>query len=423
MREFPVLHCNRKGWTFFPAVVAICALNIGCTQWRSIDNQVFDNGRLNALAHNSNTVVAVGSVWIKASNQFDAAVWTSSNGRSWTRVPHDDATFGGPGNQNISDVIWTGTQFVAVGADTSGGDADGAVWVSVDGTTWTRVTHDETVFGGSANQAMLAVATGPSGIVAVGQTTYISDPPADFNDPAAWWSGDGITWQRMALMEPGGEAFGQRVDDVILDYPGRPDDPEIPYGLTISIAVGFDGSKPGACGYWTVWTVLDTLQSTSGFCDMTTSDFHNNPRTIDVVGGYIYVSLKVRPDLSSASEVSVISNAGGTWQNAGSLSPAETYTNVLGSGEIDGTLWLVGNAGDWDGMTGWIWKLGRESRTILEGVLESDERVVTKARDAVDFKGVPTVAGYDFIGPKAFKGVVWYRRQCRWFQWPICQPD
>ena len=162
---------------------------------------------------------------------------------------------------------------------------------------------------------------------------------------------------------------------------------------------------------------------------MTTSDYNSYPQTIDVVGRYIYVSLNVLPDLNSANESIVISNAGGAWQKIGSLSAGEGFFNVLGSGEIDGALWFVGNSGpanytDFnDGLWGWIWGLGRDNRTILDRVLEGDERVVAYARDAVDFKDVPIVVGYDemkFL--RTYKGVVWYRRKCRW-QWPICQPD
>ncbi len=44
-----------------------------------------------------------------------------------------------------------------------------AVWTSVDGITWSRVPHDETVFGGGAGYSMGTVTVGGPGLVATGQ--------------------------------------------------------------------------------------------------------------------------------------------------------------------------------------------------------------------------------------------------------------
>jgi len=70
---------------------------------------------------------------------------------------------------------------VAVGNDSSGGDFDAAVWTSPDGVVWSRVAHDEAVFGGDANQQVVSVATMESGIVAVGD----EESGGDF-DAAVW---------------------------------------------------------------------------------------------------------------------------------------------------------------------------------------------------------------------------------------------
>jgi hypothetical protein len=67
-----------------------------------------------------------------------------------------DVTAGGPG-------------LVAVGHDqVPGGDANAAVWTSTDGIAWSRVPHDEAVFGGGDGNAMLGVTAGGPGLVAVG---------------------------------------------------------------------------------------------------------------------------------------------------------------------------------------------------------------------------------------------------------------
>jgi len=125
-----------------------------------------------------------------------AAVWTSVDGMSWSRVPHDEATFGGAGEQYMTSVIAGGPGLVAVGwdLDPSGFDADAAVWTSPDGINWSRVPHDEEVFGGPSYQAMWGATASGSRVVAVG-----SSRSSQADDPIAtvWSSFDGITWSRV----------------------------------------------------------------------------------------------------------------------------------------------------------------------------------------------------------------------------------
>jgi hypothetical protein len=59
----------------------------------------------------------------------DAAVWTSPDGITWSRVPQDEAVFGGERNQQMTSVTIGGPGLVVVGSDESGGDRDTAVWV------------------------------------------------------------------------------------------------------------------------------------------------------------------------------------------------------------------------------------------------------------------------------------------------------
>ena len=103
----------------------------------------------------------------------------------WTRIAHDETVFGGPGDQQMGSVtVWEGG-LVAVGSDRSGGDLDAAVWTSADGVTWTRIPHDETVFGGPGNQQMGSVTTWEGGLVAVGW-----DKSGGDEDGAAWMASD-----------------------------------------------------------------------------------------------------------------------------------------------------------------------------------------------------------------------------------------
>jgi hypothetical protein len=98
-----------------------------------------------------------------------AAVWTSTDGLVWSRVPHDEAVFGGSESQSMTSVTTGGPGLVAVGWD--GGSlvrGSAAVWTSTDGLIWSRVPHDEMVFGGGGEQSMTSVTSGGPGLVAVG---------------------------------------------------------------------------------------------------------------------------------------------------------------------------------------------------------------------------------------------------------------
>lgn len=57
---------------------------------------------------------------------------------------------------------------MAVGGDGLLDDADAAVWTFPDGVSWSRVPDDEAVFGGAEGQSMTSVTVGGPGLVAVG---------------------------------------------------------------------------------------------------------------------------------------------------------------------------------------------------------------------------------------------------------------
>lgn len=122
----------------------------------------------------------------------------------WTRIA-DPSLSGGDGPQSMMDVAVGGGVAVAVGFDSSGGDDDAAVWYTLDGVTWSRVAHDEAVFGGVGYQRMLGVAASESGFVAVGFEGDAADS-SDTNSvtfqsseshAAVWRSDDGINWTRV----------------------------------------------------------------------------------------------------------------------------------------------------------------------------------------------------------------------------------
>jgi hypothetical protein len=162
-----------------------------------------------------------------AAGDDDAAVWVArADGLAWTRNRDAGNALGGAGLQRVWDVDATErTGLVAVGTEDLGDDLDGAVWTSRDGSEWSRVPHDETVFGGSQDQFLQRVTPTASGFVAVG-----SDSSGGDQDAAVWSSTDGVKWIRDRRGERalGGPA-DQKMRDVV-----ETDDGHL-------VAVGFDG--------------------------------------------------------------------------------------------------------------------------------------------------------------------------------------
>ena len=152
---------------------------------------------MEAVAVGDGLIVAVGSA------HEDAAVWVSTDGLSWQRIPHDDLVFGGPSGQWMHDVTFTGERFVAVGTDLNRAEAEdggrwrGAIWLSDDGYTWSRVPNDPAVFGGeiesddipSMNPFVIwSVTATDTGLIAAGTSpTHM----------ALWTSADGTEWTRV----------------------------------------------------------------------------------------------------------------------------------------------------------------------------------------------------------------------------------
>ncbi|MFV1990606.1 MAG: hypothetical protein ACC652_07680 [Acidimicrobiales bacterium] len=191
-------------------------------------------------------LVAVG-LDESAGDQGAAAVWTSVDGLSWTRVPHDDDALGGPGEQSMSSVTAGGPGLVAVGADRGAGTGDAsAVWTSEDGLSWSRVPHDATIFENINGQVvMFSVVAGGPGLVAVGADSGVSSGTA----AAVWTSPDGFEWTRVPHV---GSVFGGGSTTQMLS---------VSAGDSGLVASGFDRSDtdPREADA-VVWTSEDGLQ-------------------------------------------------------------------------------------------------------------------------------------------------------------------
>ena len=255
-----------------PGLVAVG----GATVWTSVDGitwsrvphdeAVFSGASMSSVTVGGPGLVAVGDA------DSDAAVWTSFDGITWSRVPHDEAVFGGEDSQAMRSVTVGGPGLVAVGTDGShDGEGhfieygDAAVWTSVDGIIWSRVPHDEEVFGAGGNPAMLSVTTGGPGLVAVGYDGYGLGKGSSV---PVWTSLDGITWTRVPHVQSG---LSRR------DY--------VMFGVTAGgpglVAVGnYSGGGFANGNYWSapvsgaaVWTSVDGISWSRVFARVEQSMF------------------------------------------------------------------------------------------------------------------------------------------------------
>ena len=185
-----------------------------------------------------------------------AIVWTSTDGRHWTRQPNGTSL----AHAAMTGVVRGGPGFVAVGRapdrPTTGASSPthAVAWTSKDGRSWSRVP-DAPVFHAPAGtdqtfgDSMTSVAIAGNRLVAVG-TVGTQD---GVGSALAWWSDDGRHWSR---------ATGQR----------------FPYGQLFNVAAirgGFVATGPSGAdsclgGIWsatdgTSWTCDAADQAFDGF--------------------------------------------------------------------------------------------------------------------------------------------------------------
>jgi hypothetical protein len=262
-----------------------------------------------------------------------ATVWTSADGESWTRLLGcgdkrlcsdlggdtiavgsdlglgviEDAAIGGPGVVAVGSFGGTPDR-AHVGPDFR----DGVVWTSVDGRSWTRL-QDPEVFG--SNVAMLAVASGPAGIVAVGskdpQGAYPEAPIAPESCqmfPGAWFSTDGRVWEPTPVGGNGTMLDVTAVDDGFL-------------------AVGCDlyGGAIWTSGDGRAWRRIQDPE-TSG---MVLTSVVDGPNGLVAVG-----SISADPEGSADDPVALTSEDGVHWTQAGRSAFAH-------AAPTDDTAWIV----------------------------------------------------------------------------------
>jgi hypothetical protein len=133
--------------------------------------------------------VAVGAQAPEGGQRQRPVVWTSADGRQWTRAYAEeppDPRFG-----RLNSVAWFGGTWLAVGAEQNrNGAVVPAVWRSADARNWEMVEGVPAVdIGGGEPKAL---ASGPSGVIAVAQPI---GGAGGVQRQQVWTSTDGKAWR------------------------------------------------------------------------------------------------------------------------------------------------------------------------------------------------------------------------------------
>jgi hypothetical protein len=176
---------------------AIAWSSVNGLDWtRAPDAPALERAAMNDVTPGGPGFVAVGGAPDRPATvqvAQHALVWTSTDGRTWSRVPDSPLFHAPPGTDqafgsSMLSAASDGGHVVAVGSVASQGDVGSALaWVSTDGRTWERGTADDFLNGQLFNVAAVTggfLGTGPSG--------------TDSCLGGIWFSADGTTWTCIA---------------------------------------------------------------------------------------------------------------------------------------------------------------------------------------------------------------------------------
>lgn len=158
---------------------------------------LFHSSDISAVIEGGPGLIAVGA---SPGGEFvpSAAVFTSPDGLTWSRVTPRDADFN---DKVMSDVLAVGTGYLAVGGDFETGLM--TAWTSPDGIVWSRSQPPPEQTDPSVAHMIAEAVTRAGGFIWAAGRDF--DARRDDNGlPAMWVSDDGLTWDRVDFDEATG---------------------------------------------------------------------------------------------------------------------------------------------------------------------------------------------------------------------------
>jgi len=96
------------------------------------------------------------------------ATWYAAETHAVRQVSAEDESFTSAGSQSVTDCLWTGTDFVAVGMRTEADQVNGAIWRSADGLSWSLAEIPRSMLA-PGDQWVTGVASYDGGLVVFGE--------------------------------------------------------------------------------------------------------------------------------------------------------------------------------------------------------------------------------------------------------------
>lgn len=197
---------------FFAVGFGSLELELDASIWRSIDGLVWKSimtesdavfggegeQQMRAITDGARGIVVVGEE--TRGDSIIPVVWWSNEGETWRRVdlptPADDLY------QSLVDVTQFGNRYYAVGVEENeAGEIRGMLWTSINGRSWTRFQEPEGLFGDTEQYvAFSSILAHEEGLIIVGNV----EPATGVDvDGAVWTSTDGRAWERVSPARAG----------------------------------------------------------------------------------------------------------------------------------------------------------------------------------------------------------------------------
>ena len=206
----------------------VCCEAEELAMWRSPDGLRWTRsqlqGEMNRQAGSVARIAGTATGWVAVGGQGQGpAIWASDDGAAWNPVHPVGA---GLDKGGVSDVAATARGLVAVGTvDDAAGTHDGAIWISGDGTSWTRVAVGDPSLTGPDETELSRIVSFAGGLFVIGNfgsheervrceqltdaklASLANSPPqtalsCGWGREHHWISPDASSWRRLPPFDP-----------------------------------------------------------------------------------------------------------------------------------------------------------------------------------------------------------------------------